>query len=79
MTGNDFVCKSELQLRSFFLLRIHVVFGHVLHGQDIVREVENQQVDSKSKPISDVRIANCGELIPKSRLKKGNSFMFFGN
>lgn len=51
------------------LFRIHVVFGHVLQGQDIVREVENQRVDAKSKPVSDVRIANCGELIPKSRLK----------
>ena len=53
-----------------------MVFGHVLQGQDIVREVENQRIDSKSKPISDVRIANCGELIPKSRLK-GNSVKFF--
>ena len=53
------------------------MFGHVLQGQDIVREVENQRVDSKSKPISDVRIANCGELIPKSRLKKGNYMKFF--
>lgn len=45
------------------------MFGHVLHGHDIVKEVENQRVDSKSKPTSDVKIANCGELIPKSRLK----------
>ena len=36
-------------------------------------EIESQRVDSKSKPISEVNIANCGELIPKSRLK-GNFF-----
>lgn len=53
--------------------RIHVVFGHVIQGQDVVMEIESQRVDSKSKPISEVNIANCGELIPKSRLK-GNFF-----
>ena len=49
--------------------RIHVVFGHVLQGQDVVSEIENQKVDDKSRPLVDVKISNCGELIPKAKAK----------
>ncbi|RMX51775.1 hypothetical protein pdam_00011634 [Pocillopora damicornis] len=48
---------------------IHVVFGHVLQGQDIVSEIENQKVDDKSRPLVDIKISNCGELIPKAKAK----------
>ncbi|KAI9305561.1 putative peptidyl-prolyl cis-trans isomerase H [Cunninghamella echinulata] len=40
----------------------HVVFGRVVHGFDIVQQVENETVDERSKPLRTVMIANCGEL-----------------
>jgi peptidyl-prolyl isomerase D len=39
----------------------HVVFGKVLKGKDIVREIENQPTSS-DKPHKDCIISNCGEL-----------------
>ena len=48
---------------------IHVVFGHVLQGQEVISEIENQRVDDKSRPLVDVKIGNCGELIPKTKAK----------
>lgn len=63
----------QLVLASFNLwlktCRIHVVFGHVLQGQDVVSEIENQKVDDKSRPLVDIKISNCGELIPKAKAK----------
>ena len=52
-----------------FFSRIHVIFGHVLQGQEIVSEIEIQRVDDKSRPLVDVKIINCGELIPKAKAK----------
>lgn len=49
--------------------RVHVVFGRVVRGQDIVTQIENQRVDSNHRPHADVRIINCGELV---LVKKGN-------
>jgi len=46
-----------------------VIFGHVLQGQEVVSEIENQRVDDKSRPQVDVKISNCGELIPKAKAK----------
>ena len=34
-----------------------------------MREIEGIQTDSKSRPVFDVKIANCGELIPKTKAK----------
>ncbi|XP_057300485.1 peptidyl-prolyl cis-trans isomerase B-like [Hydractinia symbiolongicarpus] len=39
----------------------HVVFGRVVEGMDVVRTVENTNVDG-STPKEDVVIADCGEL-----------------
>ena len=43
--------------------RLHVVFGHVVSGQQYVTEMENQKVDANHRPYADVRISNCGELV----------------
>ena len=47
-----------------------MIFGHVLQGQEVVSEIENQRVDDKSRPLVDVKISNCGELIPKAKGKQ---------
>uniref|UniRef100_A0A915JJA6 peptidylprolyl isomerase n=1 Tax=Romanomermis culicivorax TaxID=13658 RepID=A0A915JJA6_ROMCU len=53
---------------------VHVVFGRVLTGQDIVTEIENLKTDSKtSRPLVDVRIANCGELVKKKKKKRSRT------
>ncbi|XP_073236773.1 uncharacterized protein [Porites lutea] len=49
---------------------VHVIFGQVLQGQEIVSEIEIQRVDDKSRPLVDVKIINCGELIPKAKAKE---------
>ena len=55
-----------------FVFRVHVVFGQVISGQDVVTAIENQKADEKSRPITDVRISNCGELVLQAK-PKGNS------
>ncbi|KAK5992215.1 Peptidyl-prolyl cis-trans isomerase D [Cladobotryum mycophilum] len=40
----------------------HVVFGQVLNGKSIVRQIENLQTESGDRPIKEAAIADCGEL-----------------
>ncbi|CAH8522012.1 unnamed protein product [Heterobilharzia americana] len=40
----------------------HVVFGKVLEGMKIVREIENSQTDSRDRPVKSIRIADCGHI-----------------
>jgi hypothetical protein len=44
------------------------VFGRVVKGMEVVEQIAKVDVDSKDKPIRDVVIVNCGELIKKSAL-----------
>lgn len=53
--------------KKWFLCRVHVVFGHVVDGEDVVQNIESIPVNEMSRPIQDVKIANCGELILKSK------------
>jgi len=46
-----------------------VVFGHVIEGQDVVSEIEKQKVDENSRPLSEVKISSCGELVLQVRPK----------
>ena len=39
----------------------HVVFGEVIEGMDVVREIENCKVE-ESKPVDGVTIMDCGEV-----------------
>jgi len=41
----------------------HVVFGKVLKGSEVVRELENIEKDGE-KPVKECKIENCGELQP---------------
>ena len=40
----------------------HVVFGELIQGKRIARSIESQATDSGDKPVSDVRIDDCGVL-----------------
>lgn len=44
----------------------HVVFGHVISGEDVVRKIEAVPIaDTKAyRPIKSIVIDACGELIP---------------
>lgn len=46
---------------------IHVVFGQVLSGQDLVRQLEDLPIDRNSRPLQDAAIASCGELVKASK------------
>ena len=45
------------------------MFGHVIEGQEVVREVEGLQVDESSRPLVDVTVSSCGELVLQVRPK----------
>lgn len=40
----------------------HVVFGEVVSGKGVVREIERTETGSDDKPVKPVIITNCGEL-----------------
>lgn len=48
-------------------LSVHVVFGHVISGQEVVQTMESQKTDPNSRPYAEVKVMNCGELVPKSK------------
>ncbi|XP_052749519.1 peptidyl-prolyl cis-trans isomerase 8 isoform X1 [Galleria mellonella] len=47
---------------------VHVVFGHVVGGAALVRQLEALPVDRNARPLQDVTVANCGQLV---RLRAG--------
>lgn len=48
---------------------IHVVFGEVVSGQEIVSHIEGLPVDRMSRPLQDAKVVSCGELELKSKHK----------
>lgn len=40
----------------------HVVFGKVIKGMGVVRSIEHTPTDEQDRPLSDVIIADCGEI-----------------
>jgi len=52
---------------------IHTVFGVVLSGKEVIKEVEQLQVDKKNRPLQDARIIKSGELVPKAKKKESSS------
>ncbi|CAG7821054.1 unnamed protein product, partial [Allacma fusca] len=49
---------------------VHVVFGRVVQGQAIVKQIEALPVDRKSRPLQDVRVTNSGELVLVKKKKE---------
>uniref|UniRef100_A0A3Q4B560 Peptidyl-prolyl cis-trans isomerase n=1 Tax=Mola mola TaxID=94237 RepID=A0A3Q4B560_MOLML len=47
-------------------LKVHVVFGLVISGFEVVKKIEGLKTDSASRPYADVRVMDCGQLITKS-------------
>jgi cyclophilin family peptidyl-prolyl cis-trans isomerase len=41
---------------------MHVVFGKVVEGMEVVRAIENQRVNADDEPLSKCTIAECGQL-----------------
>ena len=44
----------------------------VISGKEVVKEIEELQVDKKSRPLQDARIVKCGELIPKKKKEESS-------
>jgi len=40
----------------------HVVFGEVVEGMDVVRQIEDTETGENDRPVNDVMIADCGLL-----------------
>ena len=51
------------------VFRVHVVFGHVLSGQEVVSHIEGLPVDRTCRPLQDAKVTNCGELVLKMKTK----------
>lgn len=45
---------------------VHVVFGKVISGHDIITAIEEMPVDKKARPVEPVLISDCG-VIPQER------------
>lgn len=56
---------------------MHVVFGHVVSGQDLVRQLEQLPVDRNSRPLQDAMVSNCGELVRqvKGKTQRNGGFV----
>uniref|UniRef100_A0A2D4LP20 PPIase cyclophilin-type domain-containing protein n=1 Tax=Micrurus spixii TaxID=129469 RepID=A0A2D4LP20_9SAUR len=44
---------------------VHVVFGLVISGFEVIEQIENLKTDSASRPYADVRVIDCGVLVTK--------------
>ncbi|XP_058879379.1 NK-tumor recognition protein-like isoform X2 [Acipenser ruthenus] len=41
---------------------VHVVFGLVISGFEVIKHIENLKTDAASRPYADVRVIDCGQL-----------------
>ncbi|NXF06997.1 NKTR protein, partial [Smithornis capensis] len=45
---------------------VHVVFGLVISGFEVIEQIENLKTDTASRPYADVRVIDCGVLVSRS-------------
>ena len=52
----------------------HVVFGQIIEGMEIIKEIEELETDNEDRPLNNVIIENCGEIFKKdiSAVKEEN-------
>ncbi|KAK9447819.1 cyclophilin-like domain-containing protein [Limtongia smithiae] len=50
----------------------HVVFGEVITGKSIVRDIEAQRTDSSDRPLADCVITDCGQAVAVDELAQIN-------
>ena len=51
----------------------HVVFGEVIAGMELVRQIENQPTDAKDKPLKDCVVIGCGEIKERPASPNGSA------
>jgi len=49
---------------------LHVVFGEVISGKEVIKKIEHQPTNEKSRPYNPCSISNCGELVLVKKVKK---------
>lgn len=55
-----------------------MVFGRVIGGIDVVRQIESLPVDANSRPLQDAKIIKCGELVKQVKgNKKAREYITF--
>jgi len=43
---------------------LHVVFGKVVEGMEVVMKLQDMSTNAEDEPIYDARICDCGEIKP---------------
>jgi len=46
----------------------HTIFGRVISGYDFVDKMENNPTGSQDKPLKEIRVVDCGELLGDDKL-----------
>jgi cyclophilin family peptidyl-prolyl cis-trans isomerase len=61
-TGEFCDCHYPSRIIRIPNFSVHVVFGKVISGHEIISEIEGTAVDKKARPLEPVLISDCGEI-----------------
>ena len=48
----------------------HTIFGRVISGYDFVEKIEQNPTGAQDKPLRQVKVVDCGELVGDDKLKE---------
>jgi peptidyl-prolyl isomerase G (cyclophilin G) len=51
----------------------HTIFGRVISGYDFVEKMENNPTGAQDKPLKEIRIVDCGELLGDDKLEESKA------